>query len=205
MLKIDRELREVFTEPPMIAYRRNRNLRDMIGSNTIVNNKKVLKKKQKVGKCEPCNSRGGNLCCKQIRTTTSFKSAQNNRIFNILHNVNCKSTNVIYLMECTLCLKSQYIGKAEWTLNRRINSHRNDVWRVDGPPCDKHFQLPNHNFTKHAKFTIIEKLEKPSSSKTYNRKLLEHKEDLWMQRLETIIPKGLNVSYNYPQDIIASC
>ena len=139
-----------------------------------------------------------NLATVEVEIYAANKSVQqhllkvhrNNRIFNILHN----GTNVIYLMECTLCLKSQYIGKAEWTLNRRINAQRNDVWRIDGPPCDKHIQLPNHNFTKYAKFTIIEKLEKPLSSKTYNRKLLEHKEDLRMQRLETIIPKGLNIS-----------
>ena len=28
----------------------------------------------------------------------------------------------------------------------RINTHRNDVWRTDGPPYDKHFQMPGYNF-----------------------------------------------------------
>lgn len=104
-------------------------------------------------------------------------------------------------MECTLCEKKQYVGKCEWSFNRRINSHRNDVWRVDGPPCDKHFQLPNHDFNKHAKFTIIEALENPPKDKIQLRNLLELKEDKWMARLQTIIPKGLNISLNYPQNM----
>ena len=39
-----------------------------------------------------------------------------------------------------------------------MNTHRNDVWRTDDPPCDKHFQMPGHNFNAHAMFTIIEEL-----------------------------------------------
>ena len=41
-------------------------------------------------------------------------------------------------------------------LNLRMNTHSNDVWRTDGPPCDKHFQMLGHNVNVHAKFTIIE-------------------------------------------------
>ena len=43
-------------------------------------------------------------------------------------------------------------------MNLRINTHENDVWRADGPPCDKHFQNPRHKFNEHAKFSIIEKI-----------------------------------------------
>ena len=39
-----------------------------------------------------------------------------------------------------------------------MNTHRNDVWRTDDPPCDKHFQMPGHNFNVHAMFTITEEL-----------------------------------------------
>ena len=62
----------------------------------------------------------------------------------------------MYLIEFCLCEKSQYVGKSEYSLNLRINKHRNDVWRTDGPPCDQHFLMPGHNFNTHAKFTIIE-------------------------------------------------
>ena len=104
-------------------------------------------------------------------------------------------------MECSLCKNHQYVGKSEWSFNKRINTHRNDVCRPDGPPADKHFQLPNHNFNQHAKFTILEKLEKLPSNKQELRKTLEIKEDRWISRLRTIAPYGLNINYNYPQYI----
>ena len=89
-------------------------------------------------------------------------------------------------------------------MNRRANSHRNDVWRTEGPPCDKHFQLEGHNFNDHARFTIIEKLEKPPTDKKELRKSLEIKEDKWMKRLKTVTPFGLNFGFNYPQHITGS-
>ena len=76
----------------------------------------------------------------------------------------------------------------------------NNVWRTDGPPCDKHFQMPGHNFNTHAKFTIIEEVYNKSLSKLKIRSLLEHREDFWILKLQTLSPQGLNVSLNYPQD-----
>ena len=204
ILGIDRNISNVFEKPPIIAYRRNKNLRDLIGSNNIINNEKICEsKKLTVGKCQPCKGRMGNLCCEQVKDTEDFKSNVTGKEYKIFHTVNCKSTFLIYLMECSIC-KIQYVGKSEWRLNRRINQHRNDVWRIEGPPCDKHFQKQDHDFTKHAKFTVIEKLEKVTNDKEKTRSILEHKEDKWILRLKTLIPEGLNISLNHPQDSTGS-
>ena len=40
--------------------------------------------------------------------------------------------------------------------NLSINTHRNDLWRTDGPPCDKDFQMADHNFNADTKFTVTE-------------------------------------------------
>ena len=80
-------------------------------------------------------------------------------------------------MECCLREKSQYVGKSEYSLNLRINTHRNDFWRTDGPLCDKHFHMPGHNFNTPAKFTIIEEVYNKSLSKLKIRSLLKHRED----------------------------
>ena len=115
ILQIDRDIKDTFTEKPVIAYRRNKNLRDFIGSNTIENNTKTTKTTStnnlNVGKCQPCFGRDGNLCCQQIKTTSNFKSDSTGKIFNIFHNVNCKSKNLIYLMECDLCQKKAICGE----------------------------------------------------------------------------------------------
>ena len=117
------------------------------------------------------------LCCKQLETCSTFRSAFNKNTFLISHNVTCKINCVIYLMECNLGEKSQYIGKSEYSLNLRMNTHRNEVWRTDGPPCDKHFQIPGNNFNIHAKFAIIEEVYNKSLSKFEIHSLLEHRED----------------------------
>ena len=42
----------------------------------------------------------GNICCKQVKTTTTFKSQQANKTWKIFHNTNCKTEYAIYLLEC---------------------------------------------------------------------------------------------------------
>ena len=105
-------------------------------------------------------------------------------------------------MECSLCEKSKYVGKSGYILNLKMNTHRNDVWRTDGPPCDKYFQMPGHNFNVHAKFIINEEVYNKSKLKICS--LLEHREDFWILKLQTLSPQGLNISFNYPQDTTVS-
>ena len=205
ILQIEPKLKEIFAEPPILAFNRNKNLRDIIGGNKLFDNKKILNvKKFNKRKCQPCFTRSVNLCCKQLKTCSTFQSAFNENTFLIRHNVTCKSSCVIYLMECCLSEKSQYVGKSEYSVNLRINTHRNDVWRTDGPPCDKHFQMPSHNFNTYAKFTIIEEVYNKSLSKLKIRSLLEHREDFWILKLQTLSPQGLSISRNYPQDTTGS-
>ena len=56
----------------------------------------------------------------------------------------------------------------------------------------------------HSKFTIIEQIYNKSLSKSKIRSLLEHREDFWILKLQTLSPQGLNISLNYPQDTTGS-
>ena len=205
ILQIEPKLKEIFAEPPILAFKGNKNLRDIIGVNKVFDNKKILKgKKFNKGKCQRCFTRSINLCCKQLKTCSNFQSTFNKNTFLIRRNVTCKSSCLIYLMECYLCEKSQYVGKSEYSVNLRINTHRNDVWRTDGPLCDNHFQMPGHNFNTHANFTVIEEVCNKLLSKLEIRSLLQHREDFWILKLQTLSPQGLNISLNYPQDTTGS-
>ena len=65
LLKVNNEISKVFTEKPIIAYRRNKNIRDLIGSNIIENSN--VKRKRKVNlnrSCSPCLSKYGNVVSK---------------------------------------------------------------------------------------------------------------------------------------------
>ena len=196
VLKINPSFEKAFENTPIIAFRRNLNLKDIIGSNTIENDKVKRRPSVKTkGKCSPCLSNAKSLCCKQILKTEKFQSTQNKKTFEIYHHVNCKSKNIIYLMECTKC-KVQYIGKSETNFNIRLNNHRKDTNNINGIPASRHFSKPYHEFNIHAKFIIIEQIKNANVSKETITKRLKARENFWIQTLETLKPKGLNQELN---------
>ena len=98
-----------------------------------------------------------------------------------------------------LSLDKQYIGKSEWPFNIRLNNYRHRIRSTNFDkllPVEQHFRQPDHNFSIHAKFTIIEKIETapPETITT----ILEPHEDRWIKRLKTLCPNGLNNKLNQP-------
>ena len=173
-MNVNPELKKVFENKPLLAFRKNKNLRQLIGGNTIEKNKKLLTtNKFTNGKCSPCFSNSRTLCCKQVIKTEHFKSNQTNRTFTISQKTNCKSNFIIYLLECKLS-KIQYVGKAETAFNLRLNNHRKDVKDPKAIPADKHFSQTGYNFNLHAKFIIIEELQ--DIEKTVNEILKDRRE-----------------------------
>ena len=130
ILQINNEFKNVFPEPPMKCFRRNKNMKDFIWTKTVVNNNThnaILSNRK--GYSIPCHSKSENLCCKQVKHTNTFSSTVTKRTFNIYNKLNYKSSCLIYLMECTLC-KGQYTGKSETTFNIRLKNRRKDVHKA---------------------------------------------------------------------------
>ena len=98
-------------------------------------------------------------------------SQQTKRTFSIFFNLNCKSEYVIYLMEWILC-KMQYVGNAETAFNLRLNNYRKDTRKPNSILACKDFQEKGHNFNKHAKFIIIDKLVNLHGSKEALQEML---------------------------------
>ena len=199
ILNIKPKFKELFSEPPMIAFRRCKNLREIIGCNTINDNKVSRKKvKNKTAKyCSPCNT-NRSLCCNHVIKTNSFTSVVTQKTYKIFHKSNCRSMNVIYLLACVLCNK-QYVGKSEWPFNYRLNNYRSRIKSTQYDKLllvEKHFKEQHHIFTRDARFTIIERIEKEDVDNM--TKLLETHEDNWIKRLQTLTPKGLNNKLNHP-------
>ena len=76
--------------------------------------------------------------------------------------------------------------------------YRSDIKKTNSIEAAKHFQTAGHDFTKHGRFTIIEKIEKQLDDDTLTI-FMEKREDFWMSKLKTIYPLGLNKSFNHPQ------
>ena len=188
LLQLDDKLGEVFKEPPMIAYRKNRTISNLLSKKQI----------EKNGFSRACHPEKKLKCCKLITETNNFSSNITKKTYKIHHTSDCKSKNVIYLLECKLC-PVQYVGKAETELHFRLSNYRSEVKKPDPTPSAKHFQLPGHVFEEHARFTIIERIENPPSNKTAKTQLIEQREDRWMSELKTLMPNGINASLNHPQ------
>ena len=41
ILQIEQKLKEIFAEPPILAFKRNKNLKDIIGGNKVFDNQKI--------------------------------------------------------------------------------------------------------------------------------------------------------------------
>ena len=121
ILQANQSCKKTFNTLSIIVFRKSSSLKQIIGTNTIHNNEKLIKTKinHHTGKCVLCNSTRC-LCCQQLISKTRFKSNQTNKTFKIYHRVNCKSSFVIYLLKCYI-RNIQYVGKSEIPLNIRLN------------------------------------------------------------------------------------
>ena len=61
----------------MIAFKRNKNIQDIMGGHLIKDGKVAKKKLEKwQGKSKTCNTTGSALCCMQVKNTNTLKSNQ---------------------------------------------------------------------------------------------------------------------------------
>ena len=194
LLKINYKIGEIFKAKPLVAFRRNKNLQDIIGGKTISDDK-VVRRKQNKGSSSPCRRGYGSKCCKHVNQTTTFNSTKTGRKYTIREQMNCRTTWLVYLLTCKKC-SIQYVGKTEWPFNERLNKHRFDVPISDAQVADKHFNLPNHNFDRDAKFTLIEKLKNLEGDKEIKRNRILKRENFWIKELKTLQPYGLNAYLN---------
>ena len=187
-------LQKVFDKKPMITYKRNKNLGELIGGHTL-QGEKVFKTHFQInrGESKSFNTTSKlSLCCTQVVNIKTFESYQTKRMFKIFNKLNCKSSFIIYLMECTLC-KIQYVGKAETPFDIRLNNHRKDT-NGNNPkaiPASILFKQPGHNFNKYATFTLIEQINNTTNANIDTIKIrLKRREDFWILKLDTLHRKG---------------
>ena len=128
--------------------------------------------------------KAGNVCCKQKKTTTTFKSQQTNKTWKIFHNTNCKTEYVIYLLQCIIC-NLQYARKNETSFNIRLKNYRKDVKDPKAILADKHFQKNGHRFNRYTRFTIIDESRNTKLDKEILRECLIQRENFWIQTSHT--------------------
>jgi tripartite motif-containing protein 2/3 len=96
------------------------------------------------------------MTCKNIQCTQKFSSTHTGVKFTIYCNANCKTENVIYLLECAIC-GLQYIGETKQQLSKRLNGHRSDANCKPDLPLSRHLRSTgHHDYFGKLKVTIID-------------------------------------------------
>ena len=174
-------LAEVYPEPPLTAYKRQRNIRDSIVRARVPPPLSQYPRRQINGmkKCER-----GCIICPFVKEAKHVKG--NTFTWSINNQVNCHSQNIIYLIQCTKerC-NLKYIGESERELKDRISEHvgyirTNKISEATG----EHFNLKGHSLS-HMKVTILEKVK--SQDELYRKE----RESFHIRRFNTFY-KGIN-------------
>ena len=67
ILKLNKHLKHLFQQPPVITYRRCKNIRELICSNRLQDDKVLNTNKKSTAKgCKPCLGKTGILCAQQV-------------------------------------------------------------------------------------------------------------------------------------------
>ena len=176
----DQRLKEIFPEPPLVAYKRPPNIKDKMIRSRVppINNPRPKRNNPGMKKCYNCG------ICPYVKEGNSVKATSNNYKIDINTNVNCSSKNIIYLLGCKKC-SQQYIGESERTLRERFAEHKGYVsTRNFSKTTGMHFNEKGHSVSDMT-ITIVEKL--------FNQNPLfrKEREKMYIQKFNTQY-KGLN-------------
>ena len=164
---------------PIIAHKRPKNIRDHLV--------RALLPTQRIDSTDHTSRPCQNPCtvCTHMKTTNTFTSNITHTTYPIRHTIDCKTQNMIYLIECTIC-PAQYVGETKNTINYRLVRHRSSHKTHKEEPVATHFNTHPHTFNN----VTITGIEHIQNGKTSTRKL---RESYWINELKTTTPPGLNI------------
>ena len=147
-------LREVYPQPPLTAYRRQKNIRDFVIRAKVP---PPLQKypKRRINGMKKCKK--SCVICPFIKEGKVIKS--HNFEWHLNRELDCRTRNIVYMIQCNIpqCNK-KYIGESERTLKDRISEH---IGYIRTGKLDKatgiHFNQKGHSLANMIK-TIIEKV-----------------------------------------------
>ena len=162
----------IFKETPLVAYRRGRNIN--INSknhrNSLIPDSGLVRRADI--RCKCCKTYGK-------FTATATSSTTGERI-KLRQRTTCKTSNVIYLLECSKC-NEQYVGETGYPVHHRGNQHRSDI-------KDGHKNIPS---VRHFKKCGVENLKLTAIKKvrSQNQEIRKARENCWILRLNPTINK----------------
>ena len=168
-------LKKAIPERPLIAYRRPKSLRDLLVHAEL---KPTTVEPPRGTSC--CDTRRC-LTCRHIQSGTTICSTTTRQTFRVRATATCKTSNVVYLIECRKCCK-QYVGETQNRLHIRLNRHRSDIMqrRIEKPVAS-HFTSPGHSLDD-LKILVLEVM------RSQDEHLRKWRESYWIKQLRSLHP-----------------
>lgn len=160
----------------MTAYRRQTNIRDILIKSKVPPAPERYPKRLNKGmaKC------GKNCTACPFVKPGNIVNIGNNKNWKINKNVNCETSNCIYILECEKC-KKFYIGETGRMLKARLSDHRGYInQQIVSVTTGDHFNLPGHSLAN-MKVSILEAVKK--------------NDDLYRKERETYFINKFNTYY----------
>ena len=129
--------------------------------------------------------------CGRISQSGHIKNLQNNKTYNMLQNGTSQSNNLIYCLECNWC-HIKYVGQTKNRIIDRFKSHIFYIKHTNSTTVARHFH--SHNDQLDPKMTIhILECIKFTRDIPRSNSLRDMMKLVWIHRLNTLIPNGLNI------------
>ena len=179
----DNEYKEIFPEPPLVAYKQPPNLRLTLCRAALAQVSRPQRNQIGYKRClKSCNVCPYSFSTREkIAKETVSKSGEK---FLMKGLYNCQTQGIIYAISCLKC-KKQYVGQSGRTFHLRGMEHLRSI-KAKNKTIGLHFssKCKEDDF----KIQIIEKV----FPNTPQYRL--EKEDYWIKTLNTKKPKGLNIN-----------
>ena len=145
IIQRDVVLNNIFPKPPLIAFKRSENIKDLLVRSKVAGNQNS--DNTHTG-CKPCMDKKCKTC-PFIHTATCITGPSGS--FDIKAHFTCKSTDIVYILSCSMCSKL-YVGETYRSLDEHLTEHLRSMKLNYNNPNGQHFNLPHHSFM-HAKLT----------------------------------------------------
>ena len=182
ILREDSRTSKIFNKPPLKAFRRAKNLKDLLVRNSLPRNLPH----QSPGTF-PCNR---TVCrtCPHVNSSSTIETPKGH--VYITGHFSCITEHVVYCLSCTKCPSIVYIGETGRRLADRFREHRRDI--INGRndlPVPAHFNQPNHTL-EDMKVAV---LKAGLANQEYRKK----QEMRLIFKYGTVSPRGLNQDFSF--------
>ena len=205
ILASNNQLQPLAQRQVVIGHRRNKNLKDILINSRLryppTNNTTEPDNSQHILRpiCTTTNCK----YCSLLVKSKNITSTTTNRTYTCRENYDCKNNNLIYLLQCTRC-RSQYVGETSRMLHKRLWEHIHKIKLFANPDkrppsysqsdmttVARHFGKTPHTVSD-LQVYVLEFINKSAQDDT-TTEFRRYRESIWIHRLKTMEPFGLNV------------